>query len=338
MAVVAMLGAGCNSSSAAHDTLDRIGAGLRGPRGTHARVYATGLRHVAAFAFDARGRLWVATAGYRDDGTDAVYMVTRAGATPVKVIAGLHTPLGLLWYRGALYVASKGRVVAYRALTGTRFATRRTVVAFGDHVGELNNLVESRGRMYVGISAPCDHCTPVSKWSGSIVSFLPEGRDVRVYARNIRAAVGLAFAPATRDLFVTMNQRDDLGARTPGDWLAVVREGDDWGFPSCWGQATAACSRVPAPIATLDPHAAVDGVAIVTGQLGPAVGTAAIVAEWSLGKVLRVELTRHGSTYRASVQPFLIAVKHPTAVVMTQQRRLLVGDWETGRVYEIASV
>ena len=46
-----------------------------------ATVFATGLAHVAAFAFDADGRLWVATAAFEDAGTDAVYRVDRAGDT-----------------------------------------------------------------------------------------------------------------------------------------------------------------------------------------------------------------------------------------------------------------
>ena len=73
-----------------------------------------------------------------------------------------------------------------------------------------------------------------------------------------------------------------------------------------------------------------------TSQLGPALGTSAIVAEWSLGKVLRIELAPHGSTYRASVRQFLGGVKNPAAVAITPQGRVLVGDWSTGRIYEVA--
>jgi hypothetical protein len=51
-------------------------------------------------------------------------------------------------------------------------------------------------------------------------------RSARVStARRVRAAYGLAFYPGSTDLFASMNQRDDLGAHTPGDWLALVREG-----------------------------------------------------------------------------------------------------------------
>ena len=190
--------------------------------------------------------------------------------------------------------------------------------------------------MRMGISAPCDHCTPASTWAASVVSFLPDGSDLRVDASGIRAPVGLAYYPATSDLFVTMNQRDDLGARTPGDWLAIVRPGQTWGFPACYGQGGAACSGAPQPTAVLDRHAAVSGVAIATGQLGPTVGSSALVAEWAKGKVQRVALEKNGSTYTGSVAPFLTGMKSPVPVLLDASGTLFVGDWATGTVYSIS--
>ena len=250
-------GPGATSGSES-DALVAIGAGLQGRSGLHATTYATGLTHAAAFAFDGSGRLWVATAAYEAGGDDALYVVTAAGAAPKKVVSGMHTPLGLLWVDGALYVSSHERVDVYRDFDGTTFASSANVVTFPAGVGENNGLVRSPdGRILVGISAPCDACTPASEYSAAIVSFAPDGTDLRVDASGIRAPIGLAYYPGTSDLFVTMNQRDDLGDKTPGDWLAVVTEGSQWGFPGCYGQASDACSSVPAPVATLDEHAAV---------------------------------------------------------------------------------
>jgi hypothetical protein len=39
------------------------------------------------------------------------------------------------------------------------------------------------------------------------------------------------------------------------------------------------------------------GVAIVSGRLGAGAGRSALVAEWRLGKVQRVALTRHGASH-----------------------------------------
>jgi glucose/arabinose dehydrogenase len=191
--------------------------------------------------------------------------------------------------------------------------------------------------MLVGISAPCDHCTPASGLSAAIVTFRPDGSDLSVYASGVRAPFGLAYYPGTSDLFVSINQRDDLGARTPGDWLGVVRQGEDWGFPGCYGQGGAACGGVPRPTAVLDKHAGAGGVAIVTGQLGARIGNSAIVAEWNVGKVQRVALSRSGSTYRGSVSPFLTGLKNPLPVLATGDGALLVGDWRTGTIYRIAT-
>lgn len=327
---------GC-ASSGASDDLVAIGAGLKGPAGVSAAVYARGLSNVSALAFDGDGRLWAATASYEDTGKDGVYVVTKEGATPTKVLADLHTPLGLLWHDGALYVASHGRVDVYREFDGAEFAEHEKIVTLPSGVGDSNQIVVAPdGRLLMGVSASCDHCVPTSKWSGSIVSFLPDGSDLRVYATGIRAAIGLAYYPGTSDLFVTMNQRDDLGDATPGDWLGVVRGGDDWGFPSCYGQSDTACAAVPTATAVLDKHAAVGGVAIVTGELGSRVGTAALVAEWANGKVQRVALTKTGAGYTATVRPFLTGLKNPVAVIAGPGATVFVGDWSTGIVYEIS--
>ena len=335
--------AGCGSSreqvSTAHSStasLVSIGAGLKGPAGLRATVYAQGPPTVAAFALDSQGRLWMTAAGLGKYTHDGVYMVPSAGAKTVKIVSGLKNPLGIVWHEKKLYVASLGRVDVFSGFRGTSFAKREEIVN-GPVANAENNLlaVAPSGRIQMGVTATCDHCTPQSIFSGSIVSFRPDGSDLRLYARSIRAPFGLAYFPGTSDLLVSMNQRDDLGARTPGDWLSLVREGEDWGFPDCYGQGGTACAGVPTPVAVLNKHAASGGVAIATGQLGASVGTAALVAEWASAKVLKVALTRTGSTYKSSVTQLLSGVKNPLALALAPDGSLFVGDWSDGTIYRI---
>lgn len=192
---------------------------------------------------------------------------------------------------------------AFSRLTGDAFATRATVLILPAGVSEANGLVMSSvGRLVLGISAPCDACTPTSADAAAVVSFLPDGSDLRVEASGIRAPVGLAYYPGTDDLFVTMNQRDDLGDATPGDWLAVVRSGQAWGFPA-WSM-----------------------------------GSSALVAEWATATVLRVSLTHDGATYAGVAQPFLTGLSKPVPVVTAPDGAVFVGDWATGTIYRIASL
>lgn len=336
LALAALALAGCGTANSpgprpAGD-LHPIGAGLRGPAGLKATVYATGLPTVATLIFDPRGRLWAAAAGLATHGHDGVYLIARPGARPVRVIAGLDDPLGLLWEGATLYVASVGRVDAYSGLRGTRFTRHREILAGPVAHGENNDLVPAAGgRLLMGITATCDHCTPASKYSGSIVSFRTDGTGLRLYAARIRAPFGLAYYPGTTELFVTMNQRDDLDARTPGDWLALVRPGENWRFPGCYGQGGSACAGVPQPVAVLDPHAAAGSVVFPTGAQ-------ALVSQWNVPKVQKVALRRVGRGFRGTVAPFLAGLEHPLALVLAPGQSLLVGDWGTGRIYRIAPV
>jgi glucose/arabinose dehydrogenase len=325
------------TASTAHAATS-IGAGISGPSGLEASVYARGLQHVSALAEDTEGRIWVATAVGATNDDDVVSVIPAAGAAPITVIDDVDTPLGLVWFDGALYVARRGGVERYSGFDGAAFAEHYAVLALPDGVGEVNGLALSAdGRFVVGVSAPCDSCTPTSPWSASVVTFLPDGRDARVYASGVRAAVGFAYFPGTNDLFASLNQRDDLGTRTPGDWLALLADGQDWGFPKCYGQRSRACDGVPEPVAVLDEHAAVSGVAIVTGQLGTRIGTGAAVAEWMKGTVKFVSLAKNGDGYRGTTRTKLSGFSHPMPVLVTRDGALLIGDWGTGRIVRVAT-
>jgi glucose/arabinose dehydrogenase len=325
------------AAPASASTLSAIGAGLQGPAGRSAKVYATGLPDVSALAIDATGRLWTATAAYGDTGTDAIYLIEASGSTPVKVVDGLHTVLGLVWANDTLYVSSAGRVDADGGLAGHAFARHATVLTLPAGTGEANGLVmSSAGRLVLGVSAPCDACTPTSPYAAAVISFLPDGSDLRIEASGIRAPVGLAYAPGSDTLFVTMNQRDDLGDATPGDWLAVVRSGQAWGFPGCYGQGGSVCAGVPAPVVVLDPHAAVSGVAIVNGVMSGSDGSSALIAEWATGKILRVPLAADGTTASGPAEPFVLGLTKPVPVIAALDGAVLLGDWGTGLIYRVA--
>lgn len=313
-----------------------IGAGLLGPSGLKAAVYARGPRTMVAFAFDSAGRLWFTVTGLETGPRSryGVYLVAKEGVRPQGVIAGLNEPIGLDWYAGKLYVASVGRVDAYWDFNGTRFARHKTILKIPGAKGTLNNLLTMApdGRFLMAVGATCERCA-ISKWEGAIVSFKPDGSDLRVYAGRIHLPFGLIYYPGTSDLFVSMDQPDYKGR---GDWLSIVREGEEWGFPGCYGQGGPSCAGVPAPLATLDPGGAASGIAIATGQLGPSVGTSALVGEWQVSKVQRVALARTSSGFRSTdVTPFLRGIRGPIALAFAPDGSLLVGDWSTGTIYRI---
>src|ERR1700686_2175725 len=91
---IASLAAGCASTSGRRDNtrLVPIGAGIQGPAGLRATVYAKGLPDVATFVYDAKGGLWAAAAGLSNHRHDGVYLISKPGARPRRVISGLDDP------------------------------------------------------------------------------------------------------------------------------------------------------------------------------------------------------------------------------------------------------
>src|SRR3954447_11407735 len=322
VALLALLVSGCASSSASRSPV-AVGAGLTGAAGTKATVYARGVPQMSAFAFDARGRLWIARSGSSSHVRDGIYVVARAGAKPVRVVSAVRGPLGLVWVRGNLYVSTLDGVERLSGLSGFAFRRRATILR-GPVAGAENNdlVLAPNGRLVMGVSATCDHCTTSPPSSGAIVSFRLDGTDLRVVASGIRAAYGLAYDGGT--LYASMNQRDDLGAKTPGDWLAVIHDGENWGFPACYGQGGAACDGVPSPLGVLDPHAAAGGVAVY--------GSDVLVAEWVYGKVMRVPVGGGAAT------TLLSGFSHALPLAVAPDGSLLAGDWGTGVVYRITGV
>jgi glucose/arabinose dehydrogenase len=265
---------------------------IRGPDGVVVQRVARGVGNPTNIAFDPRGRIWTTSARYGVAPSDGVWFVRRRGARPRHVVRGLNAALGLAWFRGELYVshvvpygddASRytGVVTAYSRFDGRRFRRRRTVVS-GIPTGlhRVNSIAPGPGgRLYMGVGSVGDSYAG-SRYGGTVVSFRPGGRGLRIEARGFRNPYGLAFAPDGATLLVSDNGRDDLGNGRPPEELNrfLVRGGaPHFGFPRCWGTGGGSCGGTRAPLANLAPHSAVGGVAAARrfGRFGPS----AFVAE-----------------------------------------------------------
>jgi glucose/arabinose dehydrogenase len=252
------------------------------------RIVATGIPFATNIAFDPAGGMWVTSGAGQQTGYDGVWYVPHPGAPARHVISRTTSALGLTWFRGRLYVASivspsTGIVGAYSGFDGRRFRHYRKVVPYlpvGRHT--LDSIVPgSHGRLYLGAGSEYDHQRAGHKTTGTILSFLPDGSDLRIEATGLRNPYGLAFIPGTSSLLVTDNARDDLGPRRPPDELNLIRDvtkaAPDFGFPDCYDQGGPHCRGTAAPIALFPPHASSDGLAVSRNWRGG--GLTALVAE-----------------------------------------------------------
>lgn len=336
------------------------GAAITAPPGVSVQVVARGVPQPTAIAFDARGGMWVTSAGNVASPRDGVWYVPRPGARPRHVVPGLFLALGLTWRRGVLYVSHvtpfdssaaavprrRGRIVAFRGWDGRRFRGSRTILSglpVGRHTMD-NVVVGPDRRLYVGIGSRED-TRRGDRLSATVISVDPDAaRPVpRVEARGLRNPYGLAFIPGTRDLVVTDNGRDDLGDGRPPDEVNVVRTSGparDFGFPACWGRGGGSCRGTVPPLVETAPHASTDGVAVARrfGRFGLSAFIAnngsSLFDDPPTTNVQRVAITRTRNGYRGRLVPFASGFRRfdPLGAAIGPDGGLYVTLWVSGRV------
>ena len=295
------------------------------PSGFVVETYVRGLDSPTAMAYGPRGVLYLTQESGEVVSVDAKTRRRRV------ILRGFKTPLGLVWHRGVLFVSARGAL--WRVSRGERKAIL-TDLPFGRH--QQDNVIERRGRLYLGSGSTCDVCTEKSRLSAAILSVNPDGTGLRVVARGLRNPYGLAVDAVTGRLYASVNGQDELGEGEPAETIVEVRDGRDFGWPRCWPsyrtkRLRGSCSGVTRPVAYLEPHSASGGMAFWNGAL--------FVAEWGEylerrhGRKLTRVLLRPGGP--ASVSTFATGFSHPLAVVVDPRGGLLVADYGRGVIYRI---
>jgi glucose/arabinose dehydrogenase len=317
-----------------------IGAGLTGAPGLTATLWAQGPKNTGDVTAGPNGSVFVSTADETGKPDDGVYLVKKGATKPVEVIKGLNSTLGVVWYNNQLYVSTLGQVDVYTDFNGHGFGAERPLLThlpvgmlgFNDQL-----ILGPDGRFYMGIASPTDHSPTTEPLQATVVSFKPDGSDLQIYAFGLRGNSSLAFLPGTSDLFTATNQRNAPGKSTvtPPDQFDLITKGSYWGYPYCWEQGGDACRGVSTPLVNDDPHAASDGITFIKGQWGSSYGTSAFVSEWTLGKVIRDQLTISNGVVTAKPQVILTGVANAGPLMTLANGSVLVSSYMTGKLYAI---
>jgi len=159
------------------------------------------------------------------------------------LLDGLHSPFGMAFAGGMLYVANANALVRVPYRSGqTRIETRpELVVSLPGKGEELNHhwtkslLASADGqRLYVGVGSNSnagENGMAAEAGRAAVLEIDPASRTSRTYASGLRNPVGLAWRPGSRELWVVVNERDELGNNLVPDYLTQVRPGAFYGWP-----------------------------------------------------------------------------------------------------------
>lgn len=261
------------------------GAMPQAPPGFTVSLFAAGLQHPRSLAVSPEGDVFVVGEG------PGIVVRLRDGdgdgkAEQIKQIAaGFKTPHGIALQGGQIYIGDTQAVwrAAYQgkdslaASDFTRLTKAPDLRPQGWHATR-DIVLDSKGQLYLTIGARDD----VSEQALPDASIQRIGADgaMSPFATGLRNVEGLAFHPATGKLWVTVNERDKLGARLPSDFLAQASEGDFFGWPYAYNgpnpdpvfgaKRPDLVAKTKVPEVLLGAHTAPLGLVFYTGAQFPA--------------------------------------------------------------------
>lgn len=191
------------------------------------------------------------------------------------VLQGLDQPFGMAFRGDTLYFAEETTVKRLDPGTTTP-VTLISGIPAGGHITRTV-VFGPDDLMYVSIGSSCNVCNEPDPRRAAVVRYNRDGTGQHVFATGLRNSAGLAFHPATGELWATNNDRDKLGDDLPPERINILRDGGDYGWPRCYLPGTrnpeyggADCSTVEAPAITFQAHSAPLGIRFYSGTAYPA--------------------------------------------------------------------
>jgi glucose/arabinose dehydrogenase len=300
-----------------------------------------------------RGEVYAVLPGDTPEGTHRVVTIAR----------NLHSPNGVAFRGGALFVAENRRILRYDGIE-SRLSSPPAPVVVNDgfpkdeHHGWKFIRFGPDGMLYVPVGAPCNVCERTDPRYAAILRMRPDGTGLEVFASGVRNTVGFDWNPGMGELWFTDNGRDRMGDDLPPDELnRARRRGLHFGFPYVhgknlpdpeFGDKGKPAGFTP-PEWELPAHVASLGMRFYTGRMfPPGYRGQVFIAEhgsWNRSKPIgyRVSLVRLEGNRAAGYEPFAEgwlqgsgAWGRPVDVQVMPDGSLLVSDDLAGMIYRIS--
>lgn len=208
------------------------------------------------------------------------------------LLSGLSSPFGMALVKTDLYVADTDAVVRFPYTSGATAISAAGTKVVDLPAGAINhhwtkNVIASAdgSKLYVAVGSNSnagENGIAAEESRAAIWEVDPASGSHRVFASGLRNPVGLAWEPETGALWVSVNERDEIGSDLVPDYMTAVREGAFYGWPySYYGPHVDVRVKPPrpelvasaiAPDYALGPHTASLGLASSRGAslpLGP---------------------------------------------------------------------
>lgn len=154
---------------------------------------------------------------------------------------GLNSPFGMVLVGNTFYVANTDAVLSFPYEEGQTQITAEPTKIIDLPAGTLNHhwtkgliASEDGSRLYVSVgsnSNVAENGIEQEKERAAILEVDIQSGTYRVFASGLRNPVGMAWEPEAENLWVVVNERDELGNDLVPDYMTVVQDGGFYGWP-----------------------------------------------------------------------------------------------------------
>jgi glucose/arabinose dehydrogenase len=161
-------------------------------------------------------------------------------------LENLTSPFGMALVGDQFYVANADAVVRFPYVAGETKITGAGVKVADLPAGRNHHWTKSLvanadgSRLYVGVgsnSNVAENGMAEEERRAAVLEIDPATGATQIYASGLRNPVGIDWNPATKELWVAVNERDEIGDDLVPDYMTAVKQGGFYGWPySYFGQ------------------------------------------------------------------------------------------------------
>ncbi|MEJ7605216.1 MAG: PQQ-dependent sugar dehydrogenase [Bryobacteraceae bacterium] len=159
----------------------------------------------------------------------------RDGKSAKKLIEGLDRPFGLAWKDNYLYVTEATSIKRYKHNGDRTFAKGKEIIPLKDfgkgHWSRTLAFDPGGTKLYVGIGSEGDIAKEMVDRRAAIGRYNPDGSGYESVATGLRNPTTIGFHPTSKQLWVSVQERDALGDELVPDYFTHVEQGGFYGWP-----------------------------------------------------------------------------------------------------------
>jgi len=212
------------------------------PDGFHISVFAAGFVEPRWLAVAPNGDVFVANSAAGQ--VIVLHGLSAQGSAESRQVFAdhLNLPFGIAFHNEYVYVADTNEVLRfhYDPQSSKRLGVSEHILdlpglGYNQHWTRSLAFSSDGRKLFISVGSRTNVSIESDPRRAAILIADPDGGNMRVYARGLRNAAGLACDPQSGDLLALVNERDDIGDDSPADYFTRVRNHGFHGWPFAYG-------------------------------------------------------------------------------------------------------